>query len=81
MRTATAKNVWYYRDRMSVPRGPCTLPVLREAWVRQIGDHKFLHCVPKQPSWWLRYTAADPDAMSKVTRVCGWATELASGCV
>ena len=34
VRTVTAKNVWYYRDRMSVPRGPCTLPVLREAWVR-----------------------------------------------
>lgn len=34
VREATKKNIWYYRDRMSVPRGPCTLPVLKEAWVR-----------------------------------------------
>lgn len=27
MREATKKNIWYYRDRMSVPRGPCPLPV------------------------------------------------------
>ena len=35
VREATKKNIWYYRDRMSVPRGPCSLPVLRECWVRQ----------------------------------------------
>ena len=34
VREATKKNIWYYRDRMSVPRGPCSLPVLRECWVR-----------------------------------------------
>ena len=34
IREATRKNIWYYRDRMSVPRGPCSLPVLRECWVR-----------------------------------------------
>ena len=34
VREATRKNIWYYRDRMSVPRGPCSLPVLRECWVR-----------------------------------------------
>jgi len=33
VREATRKNIWYYRDRMSVPRGPCSLPVLRECWV------------------------------------------------
>ena len=27
VREATRKNIWYYRDRMSVPRGPCPLPV------------------------------------------------------
>ena len=28
------KNTWYYRDRMSVPRGPCPLHVLKDAWVQ-----------------------------------------------
>lgn len=42
VRTATRKNVWYYRDRMSVPRGPCTLPVLREAWTHGIIDEHTL---------------------------------------
>ena len=29
------QNVWYYRDRMNVPRGPCQLPVLRQvSWRR-----------------------------------------------
>merc|ERR1712176_1006214 len=39
---SVARNVWYYRDRLSVVRGPCTLPVLREAWVRGIIDDKTL---------------------------------------
>merc|ERR1711924_392242 len=33
-----ARNVWYYRDRFSTPRGPCTLSVLREAWTKGIID-------------------------------------------
>merc|ERR1711879_458950 len=37
-----ARNVWYYRDRLSTVRGPCPLPVLREAWVRGIIDDKTL---------------------------------------
>merc|ERR1711918_116033 len=37
-----ARNVWYYRDRLSVVRGPCTLPVLREAWAGGIIDDKTL---------------------------------------
>lgn len=36
IRTATRNNVWYYRDRMNVARGPCTLPVLKECWVHGI---------------------------------------------
>ncbi|KAL0048599.1 hypothetical protein WJX82_006753 [Trebouxia sp. C0006] len=36
VRTATRNNVWYYRDRMNVARGPCTLPVLKECWVHGI---------------------------------------------
>lgn len=42
VRTATGKNVWYYRDRLSTPRGPCTLPVLRECWVNGIIDENTL---------------------------------------
>jgi hypothetical protein len=42
VRTATAKNVWYYRDRLSVPRGPCSLPVLREAWANGVIDEHTL---------------------------------------
>ncbi len=38
VRTATRKNIWYYRDRMNTSRGPCTLPVLRECWVQGIID-------------------------------------------
>ena len=42
VRGATAKNIWYYRDRLSTPRGPCTLPVLRECWVKVIIDENTL---------------------------------------
>ena len=28
------KNIWYYRDRLNVPRGPCPLHVLKDAWVQ-----------------------------------------------
>lgn len=36
------QNVWYYRDRMSTPRGPCPLPVLRQAWTNGIVDENTL---------------------------------------
>ncbi|KAL4425273.1 hypothetical protein ABPG75_009289 [Micractinium tetrahymenae] len=42
VRTATAKNIWYYRDRLSTPRGPCSLPVLREAWTQGVIDENTL---------------------------------------
>lgn len=29
-------------DRMSVPRGPCSLPVLREAWTQGVVDENTL---------------------------------------
>lgn len=28
----------YYRDRLSVPRGPCNISVLRECWVHGVID-------------------------------------------
>ena len=34
VREITKHNIWYYRDRCNVPRGPCPLPVLRECWVQ-----------------------------------------------
>merc|ERR1712166_400408 len=40
--TVGASNVWYYRDRISTPRGPCTLSVLRESWTKGIIDNKAL---------------------------------------
>eukprot|EP00879_Flechtneria_rotunda_P023739 GHRR01025131.1.p1 GENE.GHRR01025131.1~~GHRR01025131.1.p1 ORF type:complete len:206 (+),score=51.64 GHRR01025131.1:109-726(+) len=36
------KNIWYYRDRMSVPRGPCPLHVLKDCWVQGIVDENTL---------------------------------------
>ncbi|KAK9785103.1 hypothetical protein WJX73_002409 [Symbiochloris irregularis] len=42
IRELTAKNVWYYRDRLSVPRGPCNLPVLRECWASGVIDENTL---------------------------------------
>lgn len=36
------KNIWYYRDRMSVPRGPCPLHVLKDAWVQGVIDENTL---------------------------------------
>lgn len=36
------RNVWYYRDRMSVPRGPCPLHVLKDAWVQGMVDENTL---------------------------------------
>merc|ERR1719235_2576437 len=37
-----SRSVWSYRDRFLIPRGPCTLPVLREAWSKGIIDDKTL---------------------------------------
>lgn len=42
IRAMTSRNVWYYRDRLSVPRGPCTMPVLREAWANGVIDETTL---------------------------------------
>lgn len=36
------KNIYYYRDRMSVPRGPCPLHVLKDAWVQGVIDENTL---------------------------------------
>ncbi|WIA21842.1 hypothetical protein OEZ85_004218 [Tetradesmus obliquus] len=36
------KNIWYYRDRMSVPRGPCPLHVLKDCWVQGVVDENTL---------------------------------------
>lgn len=42
IKTATSRNIWYYRDRLNTARGPCSLPVLREAWVQGIVDENTL---------------------------------------
>mmetsp|Transcript_32324 Transcript_32324/g.71510 ORF Transcript_32324/g.71510 Transcript_32324/m.71510 type:complete len:247 (+) Transcript_32324:119-859(+) len=41
-RMLTRKNIWYYRDRMNVPRGPCPLHVLKDAWVQGVIDENTL---------------------------------------
>jgi hypothetical protein len=39
---ALEDNIWYYRDRASVPRGPCPLTTLRTAWINGVIDEKTL---------------------------------------
>lgn len=41
-RMLTRKNIWYYRDRMNIPRGPCPLHVLKDAWVQGVIDENTL---------------------------------------
>lgn len=36
------KNIWYYRDRMNNPRGPCPLHTLKDAWVQGVIDENTL---------------------------------------
>jgi hypothetical protein len=31
-------NIWYYKDRSGVPRGPCTLTTVRKCWVHGVVD-------------------------------------------
>lgn len=35
---ALQDNVWYYRDRAGLPRGPCQLSTLRAGWVHGVID-------------------------------------------
>jgi len=52
-------NIWYYRDRLSVPRGPCPLHTLKDAWVQVrelVGD-------------WRRLDLAHLDCSSSISRL------------
>ena len=40
--TMTRWNVWYYRDRLSTPRGPAPLTTLRQAWTNGVIDENTL---------------------------------------
>lgn len=42
LRFLQSKNIWYYRDRMNVARGPCPAHVLRECWVHGVIDENTL---------------------------------------
>ena len=33
-----SKNVWYYKDRAGTTRGPCNMPIMRDAWSKGIID-------------------------------------------
>lgn len=35
---ALQDNVWFYRDRAGLPRGPCQLSTLRAGWIHGIVD-------------------------------------------
>lgn len=35
---ATQRNLWYYRDRLMVPRGPCSVSTLKRCWAQGIID-------------------------------------------
>lgn len=39
---ALEDNVWYYRDRLNLPRGPCPLSTLRTCYINGIVDEKTL---------------------------------------
>lgn len=41
-RLYTGRNVWYYRDRLSVPRGPCAMHVMRHCWMNGVIDENTL---------------------------------------
>lgn len=38
MRTVIRRNIWYYRDRTGLPRGPMSIDVLRKAYIGGIVD-------------------------------------------
>jgi hypothetical protein len=42
VKLATRKNVWFYRDRCGVNRGPAPLPTMRDAWVNGLIDQNTL---------------------------------------
>lgn len=42
VKRATRKNVWFYRDRCGVNRGPAPLPILRDAWTHGLIDQNTL---------------------------------------
>ena len=66
VREATAHNIWYYRDRCNVPRGPCPLPVLRECWVQ----------VPPPPP---RFGLRGPPSTACLAALKCWCREDPSG--
>lgn len=35
---AIKQNIWYYKDRLNVTRGPCDIKILRNCWVHGIID-------------------------------------------
>jgi len=35
---ALEDNIWYYKDRFGMPRGPCTLTTFRKCWVHGVVD-------------------------------------------
>mmetsp|Transcript_23476 Transcript_23476/g.32758 ORF Transcript_23476/g.32758 Transcript_23476/m.32758 type:complete len:146 (+) Transcript_23476:1902-2339(+) len=42
IKTAIKENIWYYRDRINVPRGPCDINTLRICWINGLIDQNTL---------------------------------------
>mmetsp|Transcript_2892 Transcript_2892/g.5586 ORF Transcript_2892/g.5586 Transcript_2892/m.5586 type:complete len:93 (+) Transcript_2892:181-459(+) len=42
IKTAIKENIWYYRDRLNISRGPCDIYLLRKCWINGIIDQNTL---------------------------------------
>lgn len=42
VKTAIKENIWYYRDRLNISRGPCDIHILRQCWINGIIDQNTL---------------------------------------
>lgn len=51
-RTALEDNIWYYKDRIGLPRGPLQLSHLRACWVTGVVDEATLVWGQGLESWY-----------------------------
>mmetsp|Transcript_20883 Transcript_20883/g.51195 ORF Transcript_20883/g.51195 Transcript_20883/m.51195 type:complete len:128 (-) Transcript_20883:521-904(-) len=42
IKIAIKDNIWYYKDRLNVSRGPCDLKILKSCWINGIIDQNTL---------------------------------------
>merc|ERR1711976_513338 len=51
VKTITKNNIWYYRDRLNIARGPCDIHILRKCWIDGIIDQNTLVWGQGLDSW------------------------------